>query len=162
MWAQKNDIFDKKRKIVERRIERLEDAKTQTYVARERRLELAEGDIDAKIALRIDDYPVAAPDGRKLFTIDRLARWMSTAPAELAGLSHKVGHLTPNHHANLVIFDTESTFKVTPEKLHYRHAISPYLNETLQGVVLSTWLRGEPVYQHSAFTETPRGRELTL
>jgi ATPase subunit of ABC transporter with duplicated ATPase domains len=73
VWAQKNDEFDKRRKIVERRIERLEGAKTQVYVARERRLELAEGDIDAKVALRVDDYAVAAPDGRKLFTIDRLA-----------------------------------------------------------------------------------------
>ncbi len=72
VWAQKNDVFDKKRKIVERRIERLEDARTQAYVARERRLELADGDIDAKVALRIDDYAVAAPDGRKLFQIERL------------------------------------------------------------------------------------------
>ena len=73
VWAQKNDIFDKKRKIVERKIERLEDARTQAYAARERRLELADGEIDAKVALRIDDYSVTAPDGRRLFTIDRLA-----------------------------------------------------------------------------------------
>src|SRR5262249_1545804 len=37
VWAQKNDAFDKKRKIGERRIERLEDAKPKVYVARDRR-----------------------------------------------------------------------------------------------------------------------------
>jgi ATPase subunit of ABC transporter with duplicated ATPase domains len=73
VWAQKNDMFDKKRKIVERKIERLDVAKTQVHLARERRLELADGDIDAKVALRVDDYAVTAPDGRRLFGIDRLA-----------------------------------------------------------------------------------------
>jgi ATPase subunit of ABC transporter with duplicated ATPase domains len=73
VWAQKNDIFDKKRKIVEKRIERIETGKTQTYQARERRLELAEGDIEAKVALRIEGLPVATPDGRRLINIERLA-----------------------------------------------------------------------------------------
>ena len=73
VWAQKNDEFDKKRKIVQRRIERIEAGKTQAYVARERRLELADGEIEAKVALRIEDYVVATPDGRRLLGIDRLA-----------------------------------------------------------------------------------------
>jgi allantoinase len=96
------------------------------------------------------------------FTLDHIAQWMSHAPATLAGLSHKTGALAPNREASFVIFDTESTFTVTPDKLHYRHAISPYLNETLRGVVHSTWLRGKPVYELSTFTENPRGREVKL
>jgi allantoinase len=96
------------------------------------------------------------------FTLDHIARWMSQAPASLAGLSHKTGTLAPNREANFIIFDTESTFTVTSEKLHYRHPVSPYLNETLRGEVQSTWLRGEPVYHHSNFAETPRGREVKL
>jgi ATPase subunit of ABC transporter with duplicated ATPase domains len=73
VWAQKNDMFDKKRKIMERRIGRIEAAKTQVYTARERKLELAEGELEAKIALRVEDLTVAAPDGRALFRIERLA-----------------------------------------------------------------------------------------
>jgi ATPase subunit of ABC transporter with duplicated ATPase domains len=73
VWAQKNDMFDKKRKIMERRIGRIEAARTQAYTARERKLELADGELEAKIALRIEDLTVAAPDGRALFRIDRLA-----------------------------------------------------------------------------------------
>jgi ATPase subunit of ABC transporter with duplicated ATPase domains len=72
VWAQKNDIFDKKRKVVETRINRIEAGKTQVYVSRERRLELAEGDIEAKAALRCEDLTVSAPDGRPLIRIDRL------------------------------------------------------------------------------------------
>jgi ATPase subunit of ABC transporter with duplicated ATPase domains len=72
VWAQKNDEFDKKRRIMQNRIERLEGAKTQVYVARERRLELADGDIEAKAALRVEDLVVATPDGRPLIKIERL------------------------------------------------------------------------------------------
>ena len=72
VWAQKNDEFDKKRKIMQGRIERLEAARTKVYVARERRLELADGDIEAKAALRLEDLTIATPDGRPLIRIDRL------------------------------------------------------------------------------------------
>src|SRR5579871_1101777 len=71
VWAQKNDEFDKKRKIMEGRIQRLEAVKTQVYVARERRLELADGDIEAKAALRLEGVTVATPDGRPLIAIER-------------------------------------------------------------------------------------------
>ncbi|HEY3800192.1 MAG TPA: ABC-F family ATP-binding cassette domain-containing protein [Caulobacteraceae bacterium] len=73
VWAQKNEMFDKRRKATETRIRHIEDKKTQVYTARERRLELADGDIEAKVALRLEDLVVSTPDGRRLLTIDRLA-----------------------------------------------------------------------------------------
>ncbi|MEJ0065536.1 MAG: ABC-F family ATP-binding cassette domain-containing protein [Caulobacteraceae bacterium] len=73
VWAQKNDMFDKKRKIVERRIERMETSKTKVYVARERRLELGESEMEAKVALRVEGLAVKTPDARPLFIIERLA-----------------------------------------------------------------------------------------
>jgi len=73
VWAQKNDEFDKRRKIVERRIERMEAGKTKVYVARERRLELGESEMEAKVALRVEGLAVKTPDARTLFNIERLA-----------------------------------------------------------------------------------------
>jgi ATPase subunit of ABC transporter with duplicated ATPase domains len=72
VWGVKNDAFHKRAKATEKRIERIEADRTEAYSARERRLELHDGEIDAKVALRIQGYPVRAPDGRLLFTIDRL------------------------------------------------------------------------------------------
>ena len=69
---------------------------------------------------------------------------MSAAPAALAGFCHRAGSLEPGREANFVVFDPEAEFIVTPDKLHYRHAISPYMGETLNGVVKATYLRGEP------------------
>jgi allantoinase len=99
---------------------------------------------------------------RRGFTLDHIVRWMSSAPAALAGINHRVGSLADGCDANFIIFDTESKFTVTAEQLHYRHAISPYLNETLHGIVKATHLRGEAVYREGSFVQTPHGRELAL
>jgi allantoinase len=103
---------------------------------------------------------------RRKIPLRQLVTWMSTAPAKLAGLSAQIGSIEPGTHANLVAFDTEAKFTLTPADLHYRHAISPYLGETLQGIVRSTWLRGERVYERNSegviFASTPRGREYAL
>jgi allantoinase len=99
---------------------------------------------------------------RRGFTLAEVARWMSSAPAALAGISHRAGALEAGRDANFVVFDTDAEFTVTADKLHYRHAISPYLNETLRGAVKATYLRGEAVYRQGSFASTPSGREVTL
>jgi allantoinase len=87
---------------------------------------------------------------------------MSSAPATLAGIGHQVGALAAGRDANFIVFDTDAEFIVTRDKLHYRHAISPYLNERLRGVVKATYLRGAAVYSEGAFASEPSGREVTL
>ncbi len=99
---------------------------------------------------------------RRGFTLDHITRWMSSAPAALAGLSHKAGSLEPGRDANFIVFDTDAEFTVTPDKLHYRHPVSAYMGETLRGEVKATYLRGKPVYQDGLITDTPRGREVAL
>jgi allantoinase len=96
------------------------------------------------------------------FSLDDIVRWMSSAPAALAGISHRAGLLAAGRDANFIIFDTEAEFVVTSERLHYRHPVSPYLNETLRGLVKATYLRGEAVYREGGFAPTPSGHELTL
>ena len=69
----KNPDLNKRKNAIETRIARIEKERTQTYVARERRLELADGDIDARVALRLANLEITVPDtGRKLMAIDRL------------------------------------------------------------------------------------------
>jgi allantoinase len=99
---------------------------------------------------------------RRGFTLDHIARWMSSAPAALAGITGQAGSLAPGSDANFIVFDTHTEFTVTTDKLHYRHAISPYLGEHLRGTVKATYLRGEAVYKDEAFAVTPHGREVTL
>ena len=96
------------------------------------------------------------------FTLDHIARWMSSAPAALAGLGDQAGALLPGRDANFILFDPEATFTIAPETLHFRHPISPYLGETLHGLVQATYLRGVPVFQQGSFAPVPTGREVAL
>ncbi|RXH55012.1 allantoinase AllB [Granulicella sibirica] len=96
------------------------------------------------------------------FGLADVVRWMSYEPAKLAGMSERAGALAAGREANFTVFDPEAAFAVTPEDLHFRHAISPYVGETLRGKVVETWLRGMPVFAFGAFPSAPRGVEITL
>jgi allantoinase len=93
------------------------------------------------------------------FTLLNLAQWMSTAPARLAGCDARKGRIIAGNDADFVVFDPDREFIVSEDKLHYRHPVSPYLGETLRGVVKATYLRGNPVFTEGAFPGQPAGRE---
>ncbi len=95
------------------------------------------------------------------FTLVDLARWMAAAPARLAGCHASKGRVSAGYDADFVVFDADREFVVTEDRLHYRHPVSPYLEETLRGVVKATYLRGNPVYVEGEFPGQPGGREYT-
>jgi allantoinase len=100
-----------------------------------------------------------AEASRRGFTLLDLARWMAEAPAQLAGCEMRKGRIAPGYDADFVVFDSDDEFTVTEDRLHYRHPVSPYLGETLLGVVKATYLRGSPVFAEGEFPGEPRGRE---
>jgi len=90
-----------------------------------------------------------------------VARWMAEAPARLAGLAGRKGSISQGQDADLVIFDPDRSFTITPDKLHFRHPVSPYLGEQLWGQVKHTFVRGNEVFSEGAFVGGPAGMELT-
>jgi allantoinase len=91
---------------------------------------------------------------------DRLARWLSAAPAALAGL-HAKGRLTPGADADLVIWDPDAALVVDAAALEHRHPVSPYHGRTLRGLVDTTILRGRVIYARGDFPGEPRGTLLS-
>ncbi len=89
-----------------------------------------------------------------------LSRWMSAAPAALAGLPRK-GRIAIGADADLVVWDDAATFTVDPTVLHHRHPLTPYVGRRLRGVVHQTWLRGELVFADGSVVGSPRGTLLT-
>ena len=96
---------------------------------------------------------------RRGFTLLDLARWMATGPARLAGCDTRKGRIAVGCDADFVVFDPDREFIVTKDRLHYRHPVSPYLGETLRGVLKATYLRGSPVFAEGEFPGEPGGRE---
>ncbi len=93
------------------------------------------------------------------FTLTDIARWMAEGPARLAGGDSRKGRIAKGFDADLVVFEPDAEFIATENHLHYRHRVSPYLGETLRGVVMATYLRGDCVFSEGDFPGEPKGRE---
>jgi allantoinase len=94
------------------------------------------------------------------FGLVDVAHWMAAAPARLAGLAAAKGAIVPGHDADLVVWRPEVDCIVEPALLHHRHALTPYAGQTLAGVVETTYLRGEKIYERGAAVGPYRGRLL--
>jgi allantoinase len=96
---------------------------------------------------------------RRGFTLKDIARWMAQEPARLAGCDARKGQIAAGYDADFVVFDPEAEFTVIADRLHHRHAVSPYLGERLRGVVKKTYLRGKAVFDDGRFPGEASGRE---
>jgi allantoinase len=92
--------------------------------------------------------------------VERIAAWMSAAPAKLAGLDKSKGRIEPGYDADIVIWDADSTIVVAPESLQHRHKITPYIGRKLQGEVLATYVGGRVVYEKGRTVGAPGGKLL--
>jgi allantoinase len=90
----------------------------------------------------------------------RLAGWMSSAPAALAGLGARKGRIAAGFDADLVVWDPDAAFVVDPARLHQRHKLTPYAGRSLFGTVLTTFVRGECVWDHDGLARANGGRLL--
>ncbi|HLG06562.1 MAG TPA: amidohydrolase family protein, partial [Gemmatimonadales bacterium] len=77
--------------------------------------------------------------------VQRLAQWMSTAPARLVGLGNRKGLLAPGYDADLLIWDPEARWVVDPDRLHHRHKLTPYAGRELRGAVRAVYVGGRLV-----------------
>jgi len=73
-------------------------------------------------------------------TLSDVARWMSEAPARLAGLGRK-GGIAVGKDADLVAFAPDET--CTVGRLQHRNPVTPYAGLELDGVVRRSWVRGQ-------------------
>ncbi|MGW2862013.1 allantoinase AllB [Streptomyces sp. NPDC001205] len=91
-------------------------------------------------------------------SLEDVVRWMSTATANLVGLTQK-GAIEAGRDADFAVLAPDETFTVDPAELQHRNRVTAYAGKTLHGVVRSTWLRGERI-QHDGVIAEPTGRLL--
>ena len=93
------------------------------------------------------------------FTLNQLAEWLCGAPARQVDLAQRKGSISVGSDADIVIWNPQREFRVTPEVIEHRHKLTPYAGEILRGVVEKTFLRGQMVYDDGAFSK-PKGQLL--
>jgi allantoinase len=87
--------------------------------------------------------------------LSEVVRWMSSAPARIAGLGRK-GSIAVGADADLCVFAPDDTWVVDATRLQHRNPVTPYDGAALRGVVRSTWLHGAEVTG-----DAPAGRLLS-
>jgi len=80
--------------------------------------------------------------------VDRVSRWLSSAPAALAGLTSR-GTIAAGLDADLVVWDPSVEWVVDQERLRQRHKLTPYHGHVLRGRVIETYVRGRLVYREA-------------
>jgi allantoinase len=88
---------------------------------------------------------------------DAVSRWLSAAPARLAGLHGKKGAIAAGLDGDLIIWDPDRELTVDAARLHHRHPVTPYHGLRLRGVVHTTILRGHVVFADGQLGERAGG-----
>ncbi len=105
--------------------------------------------------------PVMWTQARKRgFGLRELTRWMSAAPAQMAGLDKRKGRLACGYDADIVIWQPDQEFTIVPEAIYFKNKLTPYTGLPLRGVVEATYVRGVKVYERGQFADTPGGKLL--
>jgi allantoinase len=99
-------------------------------------------------------------ESSELSALCSLARWMSAAPASLAGLGERKGRIAEGFDADLVVWDPSAMWTVTPARLRQRHKLTPYAGRSLFGTVVATFVRGERVWENNRLARAYGGRLL--
>ncbi|KAK3272117.1 hypothetical protein CYMTET_19568 [Cymbomonas tetramitiformis] len=74
-------------------------------------------------------------------TLEKLAQWWSTLPAQIAQLPEK-GLIKKGYDADLVVLDLEEPVDTSEEAYRHKHKVSPYLGLEMYGQVHATFVRG--------------------
>ncbi|MGI9042678.1 MAG: allantoinase AllB [Gemmatimonadaceae bacterium] len=82
------------------------------------------------------------------FGPERIADWMCTGPARLAGLSGRTGSLVPGCDADIVIWNPEERADAARLLSRHRYHLTPYSGLDLYGRVVATYVRGRK-WDHS-------------
>lgn len=89
--------------------------------------------------------------------LERIVDLVSAAPARRFGFAAK-GKIDVGLDADLLLLDPDAAWTLTPDTMHQRHPISPYLGTSFRGRVRRTIRRGETIYEDGRITANTRGR----
>lgn len=103
--------------------------------------------------------PVLLTEGwqRRGLQLEQIALMLSFTPAKRFGLISK-GQLKTGFDADFCLVDLAQSKTLGSNDLMYRHQQSPYLGQTLLGVVRQTWVRGQRVYAEGKIEKPAEAR----
>ncbi|MBM3404052.1 MAG: dihydroorotase [Bacteroidetes bacterium] len=92
-------------------------------------------------------------------TLTTLVNKMCHAPAELYRIRRR-GFIREGYHADLVLVDLQSPWRVTRENILYHCGWSPFEGQIFHAAVTHTFVNGQLVYDQGTFSEPGHGQPL--
>jgi allantoinase len=96
---------------------------------------------------------------RRGLSLNRMAELTSWNASRRYGL-HSKGDLAPGYDADIVLFDPDARFTVRAAESESTQGYTPFEGQELEGKVVSTFLRGELIYDEGKLIGPARGRYL--
>jgi allantoinase len=96
---------------------------------------------------------------KNTMTLEQFIPLVTSKPASFLK-SRSKGTIAINYDADFVIWNPEQTQTVTEDDVLFRHKISPYIAQTLSGVVVETIVNGDSVYKNKSLHHKNKGKWL--
>ena len=96
---------------------------------------------------------------KKTMTLEQFIPLVTSKPAGFIKAKNK-GTIAIGNDADFVIWNPEETAVIKESDVFFRYKISPYIAQTLSGVVLETIVNGSTVYQNKSITNKNKGKWL--
>ena len=86
---------------------------------------------------------------KDMMTLEQFIPLVTSKPAAFLKSKSK-GTIAVDYDADFVIWNPEQSQTITEEDIFFRYKISPYIAQTLSGVVVETIVNGDSVYQNKS------------
>ncbi len=105
--------------------------------------------------------PVVFTAGQKKgLTLEKLIPLLTVNPAKFLGLDHKKGLLKKGFDADITVWNDSEQFIVTENIIAHKHKATPYMNHTLRGKIIHTFVNGVQVVQNEKLNTLKAGKLL--
>jgi allantoinase len=104
--------------------------------------------------------PLSVETSKLSVDLCSIARWMSEAPARLAGLDTRKGRIAIGYDADFVVWNPDAEWTVEASHLQQRHKLTPYAGRRLRGLAQTTFVRGTRVWDGGGAVAAASGQLL--
>ncbi|WP_033960041.1 allantoinase AllB [Psychroserpens jangbogonensis] len=105
--------------------------------------------------------PILFSEGKKRgLSTEKLISLLTSKPAEFLGIDYRKGSLQAGFDADITVWDDSQKFQITENAVQHKHKATPYLNETVFGKVIHTFVNGVQVIENSKLKTLQQGKLL--